>query len=1372
MARIVEFTDGFTSASAPNSGELSATKVRTFANDAAYEAVYGAGQAGDLYYNTTTNKFRDHNSTAWDDLVSASSVSATSFAPFASTAAYVAAEGAAVEGSCFFNTTSKYVNVYDGTAWRVVPKDNEVMHLTGNETASGNKTFSNDVVIGGNLNVNGTTTTLNTTNTDVKDSNITINKGGNDASAEGAGLTVERSSTNGSLKYDSSLASRFKIGQAGGEVQIADIGTGQTFTNKSMNGVLNFFTDIQLASLKTVLADASKFLVRDASGNVVSNTTAVPAGTIVGTTDTQVLTGKTIDGDDNTVQDLPLTAIKTNVTDASKFLVRDASGIPVSNTKAVPAGVVVGTTDTQTLTNKTLTSPSITTPTGIVKGDVGLGNVDNTSDATKNSAVATLTNKTLTSPVINTPTGIVKGDVGLGNVDNTSDATKNSAVATLTNKTLTDNTSFISDDGDPTKKMQFQLSGISTGTTRTLTVPDASTTIVGTDAVQTLTNKTLTSPSITTPTGIVKGDVGLGNVDNTSDATKNSAVATLTNKTLTSPVINTPTGIVKGDVGLGNVDNTSDATKNSAVATLTNKTITGATISDYEEFVNLSSTPSTPGTAKLRVYSKTDNKMYTLDDSGSEVQLGSGSSTSSGGSDGINRISNGDIATATLNAFHTYLDAVTTTPTDGITKTTNNVSTIAANVINLTAHGFNNGDQVKFQIVGTGAAFPTGIAFATRYFVVNKNTNDFQISATSGGTAITLGTSFTGTLSAYNVLGAAANVTLTRSTSSALEDPASLLLTKAGAANKQGNGWAADFLIANGERYSVFKLDITKIVNSGTFVAGSDTTDSDVELFIYDVANNTIIYPSTIKLFSNSTTVPERYLAVFQTTDSNQYRLIAHIASTSASDYELKTDLWSASRGGKSIGPTVTDVVDNGATIITATTTNPTKGTIVLDKMRSRRVGDSLELEIDYAQTLTGGVAGSGTFLFALPSGLSMDTSKITASTNLTNDSLNAAAASKIGHGVLQRANAASGDVFAYAYDATRFYLKFGTFLSDSTGAGTQTAVSQDIWDSTVTGITFAQNIGLRLNIRVPILGWSSQTQMSQDSGSSLSQATATRQTSNQAVTTGAAQELVFNTVTQDKKNNFTVANGRFTVSESGTYEFIGTTNWTGAASSTNIEVSFKKNGAGTNYGYVVIDITSGQNRAVCNSVTLDLVAGDYVSMFGTASGGTINLTTLSTFTIKKLANPSPILANETVAAGYTSSTTTIDATGTTITVFPTKVYDTHGAYNTSTGVFTCPAAGKYSMTATTNGATATSTTVNRGAYILLRKNGSIFHRSTPFTFQVTGTSITVRVHAYGEVNCLAGDTLDFVEFRDTEVTSFALDGVASQTTMAIKRCP
>lgn len=43
------------------------------------------------------------------------------------------------------------------------------------------------------------------------------------------------------------------------------------------------------------------------------------------------------------------------------------------------------------------------TALSLVKGDVGLGNVDNTSDATKNAAVATLTNKTLTAPVMTAP---------------------------------------------------------------------------------------------------------------------------------------------------------------------------------------------------------------------------------------------------------------------------------------------------------------------------------------------------------------------------------------------------------------------------------------------------------------------------------------------------------------------------------------------------------------------------------------------------------------------------------------------------------------------------------------------------------------------------------------------------------------------------------------------------------------------------------------------------------------------------------------------------------------------------------------------------------------------------------------------------------
>lgn len=99
------------------------------------------------------------------------------------------------------------------------------------------------------------------------------------------------------------------------------------------------------------------------------------------------------------------------------------SGKPVSTAQAAAIAVVQNDVNAhEALTNN---------PHSVTKTQVGLSNVDNTSNATERAATATLTNKTLTSPVINSPTGIVKGDVGLGNVDNTSDATKLAAVLAM-----------------------------------------------------------------------------------------------------------------------------------------------------------------------------------------------------------------------------------------------------------------------------------------------------------------------------------------------------------------------------------------------------------------------------------------------------------------------------------------------------------------------------------------------------------------------------------------------------------------------------------------------------------------------------------------------------------------------------------------------------------------------------------------------------------------------------------------------------------------------------------------------------------------------------------------------------------------------------
>lgn len=82
-------------------------------------------------------------------------------------------------------------------------------------------------------------------------------------------------------------------------------------------------------------------------------------------------------------------------------------------------------------------------------------------------------------------------------------------VQTLTNKVLSDSTTSIVDAVDATKVLKFDVAGTTgiTGTiatafttAKTLTLPDATDTLVGKATTDTLTNKTLTSPTINTPT--------------------------------------------------------------------------------------------------------------------------------------------------------------------------------------------------------------------------------------------------------------------------------------------------------------------------------------------------------------------------------------------------------------------------------------------------------------------------------------------------------------------------------------------------------------------------------------------------------------------------------------------------------------------------------------------------------------------------------------------------------------------------------------------------------------------------------------------------------------------------------------------------------
>ena len=117
---------------------------------------------------------------------------------------------------------------------------------------------------------------------------------------------------------------------------------------------------------------------------------------------------------------------------------------------------LVGLTATQTMSNKTLTAPVVNSPTGIVKADVGLGNVDNTSDATKNSATATLENKEITARVQSVVSSATVTPVGTS--DDLVDITAQAVNLTLANPS-----------GSPTNGRAMIVRIKDNATTRTIT---------------------------------------------------------------------------------------------------------------------------------------------------------------------------------------------------------------------------------------------------------------------------------------------------------------------------------------------------------------------------------------------------------------------------------------------------------------------------------------------------------------------------------------------------------------------------------------------------------------------------------------------------------------------------------------------------------------------------------------------------------------------------------------------------------------------------------------------------------------------------------------------------------------------------------------
>ena len=517
-------------------------------------------------------------------------------------------------------------------------------------------------------------------------------------------LLVDQSDSNSAFSFDvSNITTPRTLTLVDGSTTLVGTNLTQTLTNKTFNDSTTIFQDnsdntkqlqFQLASITT--STTRTLTIPDA------NTT------IVGIDVSQILTNKSIDSDNNTITNIDNNAIKAAAAiDATKIADGSISNTEFQQLNGITSSVV-GISDTQTLTNKSIDADNNT-----------ITNIDN--NAIKASAAIDATkiaNGSISNTEFQQLNGITSSVVGISDTQ------------TLTNKTFVDASTTFQDNSDNTKQMQFQLSSITTSTTRTITIPDADTTLVGIATNQTLTNKTF-------------GD----DLDMNSNKIINVATPTNDNDVVNKVYVdNIATGL---DV------------KKSVVAATTgsdlnfNGTIDGAT--SYDNNGGASGTGQITGTLDTSntfildgvTFSSTENGARILvKDQSDADENGIWTITISGTSLTLNRANDFDENSKVTAGAFTFVEEGTTNANSGWVLTSNDPITVG-NVFgsDINFAQFSGGGSISAGngLTKTGSTLNVGgsttiIANADTIEVNSSNTmNEILLSSGTAGTAATFG---------------------------------------------------------------------------------------------------------------------------------------------------------------------------------------------------------------------------------------------------------------------------------------------------------------------------------------------------------------------------------------------------------------------------------------------------------------------------------------------------------------------------------------------------------------------------------------------------------------------------------------------------------
>lgn len=653
------------------------------------------------------------------------------------------------------------------------------------------------------------------------------------------------------------------------------------------------------------------------------------------------------------------------------------------------------------------------------------------------------------------------------------------------------------------------------------------------------------------------------------------------------------------------------------------------------------------------------------------------------------------VSTTTLG----YLDATSSVQTQLDARIAKSLVTTKGDLITATASATPARQAIGSdgQVLVADSTQTNGIKWATansgskNYFIYNS----FENNATTGwslGTA-TLTTNFPSGTPTFGS-GASGNLSLAAVSGSPIAGTYALSYASS-AATTAGDFVASDAFTIDAEDMAkplAFKFSYKAAVNP-TNCNWSGTTSNSFGVAIYDVTNSAWIQPAGCFNMVQSSGVGIAS-GSFQTSASGtSYRICVYNANATSGAATVYMDSFFVGPQTLVTGAAMTDWISYTPTVTGF-------GTLASQQVQSRRVGDSLEVR---------GVLVTGT-----PTAV---TASVTLGFNGINNNVTADT-SKIG-GVGYSPNTSIGTAWEQGNTATFFGIQ--PILSSNTICfGSQTSTANPTTINTGSAL-IGSGATITFSISVPIVGWSSNVQLSSDTDTR--EVTAIISGDPASATSG--NPIIVPTVGYDSHGGYNASTGRYTCPVSGRYKLFGALQ--SASSATTLTIY--KNAAST---ALAGSLDSNGEATFCGMVSC--IAGDIIDI---RPGGTVDATSM-TLNIERTSGPSVIAASESVHARYGGSTTTLTNSTTVDITFTTKEKDTHNAFNGTT--FTVPVSGTYQVVMGLETAAFTAGSVGATCQAIITKNGSDHSKTT--TAAMTTSSVPYAPIVTALISCIAGDTL------------------------------